>query len=491
MFDGLLHHIDVWKAAYRTEKERERKTFRVEEADFLPAALEILEKPASPIGRTMMMIVMLFFTLALLWSVFGRVDVVATAQGRIIPLGDIKVIQPAELGVVRAILVENGQTVRQGESLIELDTTISLADSARARRELQVARVAKARYEAILMGLQGGASHASGGNSGSDGRSCSSPHQIKEKRKATFKPPEGVSPEITRMQQLLINSELNEYEAALETYRQQKIEREAEERVVEQEITKLQEILPLLQEQVDARAELLEKGLTPRFQYLEYQERLVGQTRDLQIQKDQLSKVKASITGAEKQIHQVTQEFLKNTYSGLAEAEDQIVALTSELTKATKRQDLQALRAPVDGIVQQLSIHTIGGVVQAGDALMVVVPEERTLTVEANILNKDIGFVTAGQDVEVKLEAFPFTKYGVIHGKVLHLAQNAVADEDLGLIYPARISLASSTIRVRGKDITLSPGMAVTAEVKTGKRRLIEFLLSPLLRYKDESLRER
>lgn len=465
MFDGLLHHIDVWKESYRTEKEREKKTFRVEESDFLPAALEILEKPASPMGRTMMIVIILFFSLALLWAVFGRVDVVATSQGKIIPLGDIKVIQPAELGVVRTILVENGQAVKQGESLIELDTTMSLADSARARRELQVVRVARAKYNAILSGL--------------------------DSQPPTFIPPKGVSPKIAHMQQLLIHSELNEYYAALDTVKQQKIERQAERQVVLQEIAKLTETLPLLQEQVEARADLLEKGLTPRFQYLEYKERLVGQTRDLQIQKDQLNKVKAAITGADKRIHQVRQEFLKNIYTGLAEAEDQIVALTSALTKATKRQEMQALKAPVDGIVQQLSIHTIGGVVQAGDPLMVIVPKERILTVEVNILNKDIGFVTQGQDVEIKLEAFPFTKYGVIHGKILHLAQNAVADENLGLVYPARISLDKSTIRVRGKDINLSPGMAVTAEVKTGKRRLIEFLLSPLLRYKDESLRER
>lgn len=465
MFDGLLHHIDVWKESYRIEKEREKKKFKVEEADFLPAALEILEKPASPIGRGMIMIIILFFTLALLWSVFGKVDVVATSQGKITPLGEIKMIQPAELGVVRAILVGNGQAVKQGEILIELDATMSHADSERARRELQVANVAKGRYEAILLALEGGA--------------------------ASFNIPAGVSPKIARMQQLLINSELDEYQASLESYQQQKVEREAEKRVVAQEIAKLEETLPLLAEQVDARAELLAKGLTPRFQYLEYKERLLGQTRDLQIQKDQLNKVGAAIIGADKQIHQMKQKFLKDTYVGLAEAEDQIVALTQEMTKATKRKEMQVLRSPVDGIVQQLNIHTIGGVVQAGDPLMVIVPRERKLTVEVNVLNKDIGFVTKGQDVEVKLEAFPFTKYGVIHGKVLHLAQNAVQDENLGLIYPTRISLEKSTIRVRGKDIALSPGMAVTAEVKIGKRRLIEFILSPLLRYKNESMRER
>lgn len=465
MFDGFMHHVDVWKESYRQQKEIEKKSFNVEEADFLPAALEILEKPASPIGRWMIRLIILFFTIAIVWSIIGRVDEVATAQGKVTPVGDIKVIQPAQLGVVRDILVANGQAVKAGESLIELDTTISLADTEQAFRELQVATVAKGRYEAILRGLQG--------------------------QEPIFIAPEGASENVARMQQLLIQSELNEYQASVDTYRQQKIEREADEKVVLQEIAKLEETLPLIREQVSARAELLEKGLTPRFQYLEYQERLVGQERDLDIQRDQLGKVRASIIGAERQINQVTQEFLKNTYSTLAEAEDQIVGLTQELAKATKIQELQVLRAPVDGEVQQLAVHTVGGVVQAGDPLMVVVPKERVLTVEANVLNKDIGFVTEGQTVEVKFEAFPFTKYGVIDGVVVSIAQNAVADENLGLIYPTRISLEKSTIIVQGREVNISPGMAVTAEVKTNQKRLIEFLISPLLRYKDESLRER
>ncbi len=466
MFDGLMHHVDIWRESYRVQKENEKKAFKVEEADFLPAALEILEKPSSPIGRWMIRLIILFFTIAIVWSIFGRVDEVATAQGKVITLGDIKVIQPAQLGVVSAILVENGQPVKAGENLIELDTTISSADEQSARRELQVAHVTKAKHEAILRGLQG------------------------EEPSFNVMPP-GVSSEVARMQQLLINSELNEYYAALDTSKQQKIEREADKKVVLQEISKLEETLPLIKEQVDARAELLEKGLTPRFQFLEYQERLVGQSRDLEIQRDQLNKVEASIIGADKQINQITQEFLKNNYGRLAEAEDQIVALTQELTKATMRQALQVLKSPVDGIVQQLAVHTIGGVVQAGDAIMVIVPQDRTLMVEANVLNKDIGFVTQGQEVEVKFEAFPFTKYGVIRGEVINLAQNAVADENLGLIYPTRISLDQSTIMVRGNEVNIAPGMAITAEVKTNKRRLIEFLLSPLLRYKDEGLRER
>jgi len=465
MFNNFLRHLEVWRESYKIQKEREQAAFKVEEADFLPAALEILEKPASPIGRTMILLIIAFFTIALLWSVFGRVDVVATAQGKIIPHGNIKVIQPAELGIVQAIHVENGQRVKAGDQLIDLDSTISGADEQRASRELQVARVAKARADALLRGL--------------------------DNQQATFILPEGINPQISATQQRLVDSQLAEYQASIQSAQEQQKERQAELAVVKQQITKLTETVPLLEEQVQARAELVEKGLSPRFQYLEYQERLLGQKRDLIMQEDELDKVQASIRAVAEQQEQIRQEFRKNTLSQLAEAEDQIVALTQELTKAQMRRTMQSLKAPVDGVVQQLAIHTIGGVVNAGDPLMVVVPAGTTLMVEANVLNKDIGFVHAGQEVEVKLEAFPFTKYGVIHGKLEHLAQDAVADEQLGLIYPARITLEKDFITVRGKDVNLSPGMSLSAEIKTGKRRLIEFILSPLLRYKDESMRER
>jgi len=141
--------------------------------------------------------------------------------------------------------------------------------------------------------------------------------------------------------------------------------------------------------------------------------------------------------------------------------------------------------------VQQLAVHTRGGVVKAGDPLMVIVPESATLELEAMVLNKDIGFVHEGQPVEIKLEAFPFTKYGVIDGEVAHIARDAVNDEKLGLVYPTRVLMKENTIRVSGRDVLLGPGMAATAEIRTGKRRLIEFFLAPLLRYKDEALRER
>mgnify|MGYP000468493539 CR=1 FL=1 len=175
----------------------------------------------------------------------------------------------------------------------------------------------------------------------------------------------------------------------------------------------------------------------------------------------------------------------------LNEAERQLQAVIQEILKAERRNTLRQLKAPVDGKVQQMVVHTIGGVVEAAAPLMVIVPEGSAFVVEAKVLNKDIGFVEEGQDAEIKLEAFPYTKYGVIHGKVLHLSPDAIEDENLGLVYDARIEMAASQIQVDNKMVNVSAGMAATVEVKTGKRRVLEYVLTPLLRYKQEALRER
>lgn len=173
------------------------------------------------------------------------------------------------------------------------------------------------------------------------------------------------------------------------------------------------------------------------------------------------------------------------------EAEQKVSELTQELVKAEVRSDQMRLVSPVDGTVQQLVVHTIGGVVTPAQPLMLVVPVDQVVEVEAFIENKDIGFVNAGDEAEVKLETFQYTKYGTIKATVTHVSHDAIVDEKRGLIYSMRVKLERGAMQVESKLVNLSPGMAATVEVKTGKRRVIEFFLSPLLRYQDESLRER
>ena len=474
--ESFSKHWQVAKEAYAQEKKRATNRLPIHQKDFLPATLEIMEKPASPAGRLSMWVILSFFVLTIAWAIIGHIDVVSTAQGKIVPVGQSKIIQSIETGAVKSIQVENGMRVAKGDVLIELDTTFSDADVDRFTREHESALLTRVRSRWLLSQF--------------DHYQNVTKQTNQQIAPILFFPIE-IAKEQSEVQSLLAESQWSEHVAVEQTLKEQLLERRANLRVTQRNLEKFTETLPLLQEQVKGVTELESKGLFPRFQYLEYEERLIARKKDIEVEKNKLEQAQAAIKSSSRKIDQHQQEFRKEVISQLAEATDTLLAADKELVKARRTSTLQVIRSPVDGVVQQLSVNTVGGVVSAGDLLMVIVPENRTLQVEVSILNKDIGFVTVSQDVEVKFDAFSFTKYGVGHGKVISIDRDAVQDEHLGLVYPARISLNEKTIKVNGNDIPISPGMSLSAEIKTSNRRVIEFIMSPMLRYKDESLRER
>lgn len=461
---------------------------RRDEIDFLPAALEILERPPSPTVRIFGAVIMLAFAAAIAWAWFGELDVVAVAQGRVVPSGRTKTVQPMEAGVVRAIRVEDGQLVHAGDLLIELDPTETVADRDRLTSDLTSARAEAARLRAALETVDGPA----GG--GADPA-------------AAFVPPTGLSPSLVRMQRQLLDSQLAEQAAKLAALDREKARREADRATVVQTIAKLNATLPLIRERVQALYTLSVNGTSSRFQYLQLQQDLVGQEQELLVQKIKLTEADASIAAAAEQRRQSEAEFRRTLYTGLAEAERKAASLEQDLAKAEQRVGLQRLTAPVGGYVQQLAVHTVGGVVTAAQPLMVIVPEDSRLEVEAFVQNKDIGFVEAGQVAEVKIDTFSFTKYGLIPGRVVSLSGDAVSQpqqndrtaekgtgkppQDAGAVYAARIALDRETLDVDGRATRLAPGMTVTAEIKTGRRRIADYLLSPLSRRAQEAMHER
>ena len=465
MLDRLRRHWDVLKASWTMETERRKTKRQFEEQAFLPAALEVMERPPSPLGRAVLWMIIAFVAITVAWAMLGTVDVVATAQGKIIPNGNAKIIQPSDYGVVRAIHVRDGQAVRAGDMLIELDPTESVADADQARRALQTARVDRARTRALLAYLEGA--------------------------KPEFHAPDGTPGDLILIQNQLIAAQIGEQEAKLASLRQKRAEAVADIAVIQRDLAKLNETLPLIEEQVEAQKALLDKGLTPKLKYLEQKERLIAQNAEIKVDAEKLTKAQAALAGIEQASEQTVSEFRSKVTADLAKAEDEASVRAAALSKAERRNILQQLRAPVDGTVQQLAVHTVGGVVKPADPLMVIVPRDSELVVEAAVLNRDIGFVHEGDKVEIKLEAFPFTKYGVIAGTLETLSSDAIDDKERGPIYQARVTMASRQIMVQGTAVNLSPGMAATAEIKTGERHIIEFLLDPLLKYRDEALRER
>jgi len=461
MLDTLRHHIEVGKAALAAEKEGPGDVNRnAHELQFMPAALEVMETPASPLGRWTAISLAAFFTIAILWAVFGHIDIVATSTGKIIPSARTKLIQPVETGTIKAIHVKDGQQVRKGDVLIELQSIDAVADVERTQAEWITARMEAARLRALVSG-------------------------------EAFSPPKEATSAQIELHKSYLESQKGEHKARLAALTSDLNRRKAESKTTEAEITRLQTILPKIKERVESRAKLVAKQISARLQLLELEEQLADQQGQLAVQRTRLVEARSSIVAAEEQLHQAKAEFRRDTIARLAEAEQQAASLHQELVKAQERKRLLTLKAPEDGVVQQLAVHTIGGVVTPAQELMVLVPTDTPVEIEAKILNKDIGFVQDGQEAEIKIDAFPFTKYGTIDGTVITVSRDAVEDENLGLIYPARVKMARTTMLVEDKHVNLSAGMSITLEIKTGKRRLIKYLLAPLQEYQDEAMRER
>ena len=467
--------------AFPREAKRDR-----DELAFLPAALEIVETPPSPIGRAIGLTIIALFCLALTWACFGQIDIVASAPGKIIPSGRTKVIQPFETGVVHTIHVRDGQSVKAGDVLIELDPTMNQAELGHLRSDLIAAQLDVARLRAALAG------HAD-------------PLEA-------FNPPEAASPALIDMQRQFLRSQVAEQNAKLAEIDRQLSQKEAERATVAATISKFEATVPLLEQRVEIRKYLFEKDLGSRITYLTDLMDLTAQRHDLLVHKSRYQEAEAAVAALTETRAKTAAEYRRGFFDELAKAEQKAASLAHDVIKAEQRTKLQLLTAPVDGVVQQLAVHTVGGVVTPAQALLVIVPIDSHLEIEAMVSNRDIGFVHVGQAAEIKVDTFNFTRYGLLHGEVLSVSQDAIArdkpqdksnDKAQGaetntsepkgqeLSYSARVSLDRTQMQVEEKFVNLAPGMAVTVEIKTGWRRVISYLLSPLLRYKQESLRER
>jgi hemolysin D len=474
------------KPAPRVIPFRRPQPRRREELAFLPAALEIVETPPSPIGRAIGSAIILLFCIALIWAWWGTIDIVASATGKILPSGRVKVIQPFETGVVRSIRVQDGQRVRAGDVLIELDPTANEAERDHLRNDLLAERLNIARLRAALSG--------------------------DDDPVADFTPPADVDPELVSTQRQLLLNQVTEHRAKIAALVRQQAQKEAEHATTAATIHKLETIIPVIQSRVDIRKTLVEKELGSKLSYFEVFQLLVEQQEEFAVQNSHLHETEAAIAAIRETRGQAAAEYRHTISDDLAKAEQKANGLAQDLIKAEQKTRLQLLTAPVDGVVQQLAVHTVGGVVTPAQSLLVVVPSDSRLEIEAMVSNSDIGFVHAGQQVEIKVDTFNFTRYGLLHGAVLSVSQDAVirdrqqdrpgdrapgsaneTSEPKGqeLNYSARISLDRTQMRIDDRMVNLSPGMAVTVEIKTGSRNILSYLLSPLRRYRQETLRER
>jgi hemolysin D len=458
------------------------KPIRRAEREFLPAALEIVETPPSPIGRLGAYCLVAVFTLAFVWSWIGRVDIVAVSKGKIIPTGHTKIVQPFEIGVVRAILVHDGQKVKVGDILIELDPTMNQADLDHQRNDLMAAKLDIARLTAAL--------------------------ESETNPDARFEPPQGATPEQVRMGEQFLAGQMSQFRSKLASLAGEEAQKRAELESQKVSIGKIQTLLPLMEERTQMRKTLFDHQTGSKLAYLENLQELLSSQQDLEVQTSRLKEAEAAVTASKAKLEETRTEFHRQNLNDLTEATRKANGLAQDVAKSEQRTRFQGLTAPIDGTVQQLAVHSVGGVVTPAQTLLSIVPADSKLEIEAMVDNQDIGFVHAGQDAEIKVDTFNFTRYGLLRGKVVTLSQDAIPREGAGKsdpakqpgasdgatsepAYAARVSLDQTQMQVDDKLVNLSPGMAVTVEIRTGTRRIIDYLLSPILRHSQESLRER
>lgn len=488
-FPTIARHLSVLRESWRMQNARAGDPARHTDHDFLPAALEIMEAPPSPGLRWLMLSLCALFVVAIGWAFIGRMDVVAVATGKTVAAGNAKVIQPIEIGAVRAIHVRDGQYVRAGDLLLELDPTLASAEEAQSTQSLRTARLVQARNDALLDHLSG--------------------------RAGRFAAPAGTPADVARTEATFVRSAIAEYEAQAASLREQRAEKVALLSGAQAQIAKLREAMPFIEQQMSARNDLSERGYFSKLKLLEYQQARAEHIRDIDVQMAQAAGARAAIGTIDADVRRLRETFGKGAATDLATANDKAGQATEELRKSERRRSYQELRSPVDGVVQQVAVSTIGGVVQPAQPLMVIVPCARragracasAIEVEAQVLNRDIGFVHQRQRAAVKLEAFNFTDWGVIDGDVETLSRDSMdpgrdaggargGDGKAGAaspFYAARIRLACLPGDKRRTPLCdrVQPGMSVQVEIKTGSRRIIDYLLSPIAQTVAEAGRER
>ena len=454
---------------------------------FLPAVLEVTDTPASPGARYTAATLVAFFIVAVGWAIVGHVDIIATAPGTVIPVGKTKIVQPLEAGVVKAILVADGDHVHAGQRLIELDVVAAAAERDRLALNLQANSLVVAGLLALRQDLLAGA-----GLSG-------------------FVAPPAATARDVRDEQAAIAARRDEQLGKVASLVQQVAAKQSAAAENQALVDKIDATLPILQQKRDLYRSLLHVQFTNKLAWLDSEQAYSEAVHELVVQRQHASEILADKSALMRQLAQTRASYVRDILKDFTDAQGKESDLEQQVAAASHKADQTVLAAPIDGTVQQLSVHTVGGVVTPAEQLVRIVPDSGPMLIEATVSNRDVGFVHIGQAVEVKVAAFQFTRYGLLHGHIVDVNRDVTSDDrqtpsrdgeddqdiknsdnlDRASGYATIIALDQTVMNVDGQKRDLEPGMVVTAEIATGKRSISSYLLSPLSRYVNESGKER
>jgi hemolysin D len=435
--------------------------------DFRPDLLTIQHSPPSAWPRGLLLAVVGLLGLLILWAVFAKLDVVATAQGRLVPMTFTKVVQPAEPGVVLDILVKDGDAVKVGQVLLRLDARLAQSELLGLGKDVTIKRLTLRRIEAELadrafMPL------------------ASDPADMAAQMDAQFK------------------ARRQSYADALAQETEALNKAKADLAGADQVLSKLRQTVPIYRQSAEAYDKLLKEGFVGEVAANEKKREFVEREQDFKAQESAVHSLKAVIAGSEKKLTSIRSSYRSQLENERMDTLTLLNKSAQELDKSTIRSGLLEIKAPSDGIVKDLSVTTKGAVVQAGSLLLNLVPREEPVQAEVLLSNEDVGFVAVGQNVQVKVAAYPFQKYGLMEGKVLLLAADSSdpkqqqQTQQPQLSYRALVSLKNQAlVAPNGEKLALSPGMLISAEIHQGQRTVLEYLLSPVQKVGAEAARER
>lgn len=459
--NALTTNWALAKAALDADRRQSKSLVRVDEAAFLPAALEIVERPVSPTARLTGKVLMVCLFLTVIWLLVGRVDIVASAPGKLLPAGNVKIVQPAIGGVVRAIHVADGQSVTKGQLLMELDPAASDAEARASRDALTEAQLTVARLRAVLGALNGSG--------------------------FAFAPPAGTPPQLAATHAALARAQLSQVRAdiaAQSSDRQAAYASAAEART---QAAKMNDTLPLLQQQIDANEALLEKGYVSKLRVIEMRRQYAAALRDRDAAAQMASRAAAQASSAGSAAVRTGAAGRTAILEALVAAEAEAALRLEVVRKADAASGYARILAPADGIVTQLAMHTEGGVVEPAKPLMAIVPRNGAMVADVMLADKDIGFVKPGQKVTLLLSPYPASRHGSVTGRVRTIGATAIEDPKRGLVYPVRVTLDPAT----AANFPLRAGMGVVADINTGSRTLMAYLISPIESATRQAVRER
>jgi hemolysin D len=444
-------------------------------ADFQPALLEVQSRPPAPLGRGVLYAVFFLTASILVWSALARLDIVATAEGKLVPTGYLKIVQPAEQGLVKEIFVSEGEVVREGQVLMRMDTALLAADGRALSAEYHTKRLALRRIDAQLAGrpLE---------------RDADDPPALFAQVEAQYAAYVAAHQNALAQERSMLERARHDLAAAREVH------------------AKLTAVLPHYREQEKAFEKLTKDGFTGRLMYSEKQRERIEKEQDLKSQQHAIAAAQATIAQSEKRLAQIAADYRRGLQAERAEAAPQAERLREELAKQQHRHGLLELRAPHGGTVKDLATHTPGTVVAPGTILMTIVPVGEKLRAEVWVSNDDIGFVHVAQRAKIKLAAFQFQKYGMVQGTVAQVSADSTEapnpntrsgslagrDRPVGaLAFRTLVDLEQQQLESDGQRYALAPGMQVLAEIHLGDRTVLEYLLSPVRRAFHEAGRER